>query len=193
MTRHLPPWTSRAAALGLLALVLAVIYGIVLAPLFAAYGRTDKEVTEASDMLGRYQRVAAMHGALQARLDELAARQEESGIYLSGDTDALAAASLQDMVNAAVESGGGRQRSLQILPVENDGEFKRLGVRVQMTASIGEIARILYSLEAGKTFLFVDNLEISNRQARRRTDGVEMDPELLIRMDVLGYLRPEAA
>ncbi len=47
--------------------------------------------------------------------------------------------------------------------------------------------------EAVAAFLFVDNLEVSNRRARRRRNQpVDMDPTLLVRLDLSGYLRPEA-
>ena len=93
-----------------------------------------------------------------------------------------------------VETGGGRLRSVQILPVETDGEFRRVGVRVQMTATVVQLTRVLYAIEAGRTFLFVDDLQVSNRRARRRrNEAVDMDPTLLIRLDLSGYLRPEAA
>ena len=50
------------------------------------------------------------------------------------------------------------------------------------------------AFEAGDTYLFVDNLDISNRQARRRTNTAQSgDPELLVRLDLSGYVRPEAA
>ena len=59
-----------------------------------------------------------------------------------------------------------------------------------MTASIAAIARILYAFEAGGTYLFVDNLEISNRRRRKRNDD-QTNPQLLVRLDLTGYVRPE--
>jgi hypothetical protein len=58
---------------------------------------------------------------------------------------------------------------------------------------VTQLVKVLYALEAGRTFLFVDNLEVSNRRARRRRNQpVDMDPTLLVRLDLSGYLRPEA-
>ena len=184
---------SRIAALALLAGVIGALYAFAVQPLVAEYGNAERRIAEASERLARYQRIAGASGALQGRLDELLERQSASGIYLGGGTDALAGAELQEIVNKTVESGGGGLRSIQILPVKTDGEFRRVGVRVQMTATISQVARILYTLEAGKTFLFVESLEISNRRTRRRRGGpVDMDPVLLVRLDLSGYLRPEA-
>ncbi len=183
---------SRIAALALLAGVIGALYAFAVQPLVAEYGRAERRIVEASELMARYQRIAGASGALQDRLDELIKRQSASGIYLGGGTDALAGAELQEIVNKTVESGGGL-RSIQILPVKTDGEFRRVSVRVQMTATIAQVARILYTLEGGGTFLFVESLEISNRRTRRRRGGpVDMDPVLLVRLDLSGYLRPEA-
>lgn len=188
-----PGWVSRLAALTLSVGVLLAVYVFAVAPIIAGYAEIDAAVSQAEELLERYRRVAAARPALEARLNELEARQSEIGTYLSGDTDALAGAELQELVNATVEKAGGRLRSVQILPVKSDAGFRRIGVRVQMTATVSEIQSLLYELEAGRTFLFVDNLEISNRRARRRRNQpVETDPILLVRLDLSGYLRPEA-
>lgn len=188
-----PGWVSRLAALALSAGVAFAVYIFVAAPIIAGYAETDAAVAQAADLLDRYRRVAAARPALQQRLDALKSRQSEIGAYLSGETDALAGAELQELVNATVAKGGGGLRSVQILPAKSDGGFRRIGVRVQMTATIAQVLHVLHGLEAGSTLLFVDNLEVSNRRARRRRNQpVEMDPTLLVRLDLFGYVRPEA-
>jgi len=188
-----PGWVSRLAALALSAGVVFGLYVFVVGPIVAGYAETDAAVNQAAELLDRYRRVAAARSALQDRLNTLKSRQSEIGAYLGGHTDALAGAELQELVNATVAKGGGGLRSVQILPVKADGGFRRIGVRVQMTATVAQVLRVLHGLEAGSTLLFVDNLEISNRRARRRRNKpVQMDPTLLMRLDLFGYLRPEA-
>ena len=186
-------WVSRLAALALSAGVAFAFYLFVVAPIVAGYAETGAAVAQAAELLDRYRRVAAARPALQERLDALKARQSEIGTYLSGETDALAGAELQELVNTTVAKGGGGLRSVQILPVKADGGFRRIGVRVQMTATIAQVLRLLHGLEAGSTLLFVDNLEVSNRRARRRRNRpVELDPTLLVRLDLFGYLIPKS-
>lgn len=186
-------WVSRVAALALSAGVAFAFYLFVVAPIVAGYAETGAAVAQAAELLDRYRRVAAARPALQERLDALKARQSEIGTYLSGETDALAGAELQELVNTTVAKGGGGLRSVQILPVKADGGFRRIGVRVQMTATIAQVLRVLHGLEAGSTLLFVDNLEVSNRRARRRRNRpVELDPTLLVRLDLFGYLIPKS-
>ena len=188
------PWTSRASAIGLLVLVLLVIYAIVIGPLIGAFSDVNRALADGSEQLARYQQIALQRSDLETKFAEIAARQAESGVYLPGDTDALAAARLQEIVNSIVESNSAQVRSVQILPTMADGDFRRVGVRIQMTGSMGAMARILHAFEAGETFLFVDNLDISNRMSRRNQDSADgFDPELLIRLDLQGYVRPEVS
>ena len=188
-----PGWVSRLAALALSAGVVLALYVFVAAPIVARYAETDAAAAQAAELLDRYRRIAAARPALQERLDALNSRQSEIGTYLGGQTDALAGAELQELVDATVAKGGGGLRSVQILPVKADGGFRRIGVRVQMTATISQVLRVVHGLEAGSTLLFVDNLEVRNRRARRRRNqSVEMDPTLLVRLDLFGYLRSEA-
>jgi hypothetical protein len=188
-----PGWVSRLSALALSAGVVFGLYIFVAAPIVASYAETDAAVAQAAELLDRYRRVAAARPALQERLDALKSRQSEIGTYLGGETDALAGAKLQELVNATVAAGGGALRSVQILPAKADGGFRRIGVRVQMTATIAQVLHVLHGLDAGSTLLFVDNLEVSNRRARRRRkQQVEMDPTLLVRLDLFGYLTPGA-
>lgn len=192
LNQNLPPWTGRAAAIGLLLFVLLAIYGLFIGPLVNAYRETDESLVSTGEQLARYTRIGEAYPALKSQLDRLAARQSRSGVYLVGDTDALAAAGLQADVSATIEQNGGKLRSVQILPVSSDGDFKRVSVRVQLTATLPSLARILHALEARRPVVFIDNLDIKNRLARRRAGQTEeeAEPELVIRFDLFGYLRP---
>lgn len=190
MSPTLPSWIGRIAALALLLGLFWGLYAAVVAPVLAERARIARELADGRDLFGRYRALAQGREVLRSRLDELAAQQAESGIYLGGETDALAGAELQEIVNGLVESGGGRLRSVQILPVKADGDFRRVGVRIQLMATVAQALRILYALEGGRTYLFIDTLDISNRRARRRKGQTDPDPELLIRLDLSGYLRP---
>jgi general secretion pathway protein M len=185
------PWISRVTAVGILLAILLAIYSVLVSPLVAAYSEINGAIAQSTELLARYQRVTAQYPDLKKLLDRVNADHTASGVYLPGDTDALAAAELQEIVNSKVETNGAQVRSVQILPTKEDGDFRRVGVRIQLTATIAAVARILYAFEAGGTFLFVDNLEVSNRKNRRRA-GEQADPELLVRLDLTGYVRPEA-
>jgi general secretion pathway protein M len=188
---ELPKWVSRAAALTLLAFMVGAAYLVLVAPVIEAYRSTGEATRHALEQLARYEQISRTTPNRKAQLERLAQRQARSGIYLAGETDALAAATLQEDVGAKIERNGGKLRSIQILPVKTDGDFKQVSVRVQLTATLGSFARILHALESGKPYVFIDNLDVKNRRARKASKDQQDDPELIIRFDLYGYLRPE--
>ena len=191
MSGSLPAWVGRLAAVALLLGVLGTAYLYVAAPLIVAYRTVDEEIERAGEHLIRYEAIATTRQANQRQSDELSSRQFGSGVYLVAETDALASAELQGRLRSAVSAHGGSLRSIQTLPIKSDGEFLRVSVRVQFTASMAAFHRILYALESEKPFVFVDNLDVRNRRAKRRSGLEDLDPQLMIRFDLSGYLRPE--
>jgi len=187
----LPKWVGRTAALSLLVFVIGALYLLVVAPVIETHRSTDEASRGALEQLARYEHLSKTNPNRKAELERLGNQQSRSGVYLAGDTDALAAAGLQEDVGAKIEKNGGKLRSMQILPVKTDGDFKRVSVRVQLTATLGSFARILYALESGKPYVFIDNLDVKNRRARKAKKETQEDPELVIRFDLYGYLRPE--
>jgi general secretion pathway protein M len=187
----LPKWVSRTAALSLLVFVIGALYLLVVSPAIEAHRSTDEATQETLEQLARYENISKTNPNRKAQLEKLARQQSQSGVYLAGDTDALAAAGLQEDVGAKIEKNGGKLRSIQILPVKTDGNFKRVSVRVQLTATLGSFARILYALESGRPYVFIDNLDVKNRRGRKAKQKAVENPELVIRFDLYGYLRPE--
>lgn len=191
MSLELPSWASRLCAVALLLALLAAVYLYVVSPVLAAYREADEDLAQTRDLLVRYERLAAAKLSHEDQLAELSARQADTGIYLSGTTDALAAAELQDRIRRAVVRHGGQLRSIQSLPAGSDGDFRDIAVRVQINAKLSSFHHLIYQLEAEKPFLFVDHLDVRNRRANRRSALENLDPELAIRFDISGYLRPE--
>ena len=61
---------------------------------------------------------------------------------------------------------------------------------MQFIGPIAALHPILYALESERPFVFLDNLDVRNRRARRRAELEDLDPQLTIRFDLSGYLRP---
>ena len=118
---------------------------------------------------------AAEIAAAQMRLDELSERSRvnlsasivpNAGVsgspFLDGQTITVAGAALQQRVETAVAKAGGALMSSQ---VELDGPDAKKGF-VGLTASmeVGQptVQTILYDIEAGMPYLFVDKLSIQS-------------------------------
>lgn len=187
------PWIGRLAAVLFLIAVIEAAYVFVVEPILIGYRETDQAIEEVDDQLSHFQRLAAMRPVLANQLDQLAAEQEAGTYYLNGGTDALAAAGLQDRVSALVDGTGGSLRSIQPMAGVDEQGFRRITLRIQMTATIEALFETIYTLETGTPVLFVENLDIRSRFTRRRINqaGAQEAPDaplLTVGFDLSGYM-----
>ena len=188
------PWISRLTALLLLAVVMFGAHLFLVEPLVVGYDAIDREIDDAQEQLAHFERLAAMRPAIARQLQQAGSQQTAQGYYLNGGTDALAAAGLQDRINALVANNGGTLRSTQPMPGVEEQGFRRITLKVQLTATIEELFDTLYELESGAPILFVEDLDIQSRIVRRQTRdkaGVNESqpiPLLAVAFDLSGYL-----
>lgn len=186
------PWLSRLTALLLLALVLAAAYLWIVEPLAAAYADTDAGITDTRDLVERFDRLAAARPSLEAQLAAIEQKPDTAAYYLSGATDALAAAALQARVTALVEGSGATLLSIQTLPSAAEQNLRRVSIRLQMTAEIAPLVRVLHGLEAGIPLLFIDNIELQSQAAPvADPSAAPASPPLIVGFDLYGYLPAE--
>src|SRR5262247_727005 len=140
------PWLSRVAALLLLAAVLAAAYVWIVEPVAAAYARTEAAIADTRELLERYDRLAAARPGLEAQLTAIQQKPDTAAYYLTGATDALAAASLQARVTALLEGSGATLLSIQTLASSEDHGLRRIAIRLQMTAEIAPLVRVLHGM-----------------------------------------------
>jgi general secretion pathway protein M len=181
------------AAVFLLVAAIEAAYVLLVEPIVTGYRETDQAIEEVNDQLSHFQRLAAMRPILANQLDQLAAEQGSGAYYLNGGTDALAAAGLQDRVSALVDGSGGSLRSIQPMSGVDEQGFRRITLRIQMTATIEALFETIYALETGTPVLFVENLDIRSRFTRRPSNqaGAQEAPDaplLAVGFDLSGYM-----
>jgi general secretion pathway protein M len=112
--------------------------------------------------------------AAQMRLDELSERSRLSspastsnaGVsgspFLDGQTITVAGAALQQRVEAAVAKAGGALMSSQVELDGPDAKNGFVGLTASMEVSQPAVQTVLYDIEAGMPYLFVDKLSIQS-------------------------------
>jgi hypothetical protein len=189
-TAILPAWKGRGAALLILIAIVAAAYLLLIAPLLADYEETRLAMSRAQDLLAHFNRLRVVEAELGKQVAELRQRQSSRGLFLTKGSDAHAAVEIQDRVKRLVEQNGGAVRSVQVMPGQSDAGFRRVTVRIQMTATTPLLYRTVYRVEAEKPALLVDNLNIQGASFWRNNDKAA-DPTLAVSFDVFGYLPPE--
>lgn len=190
----LPPRSRRLAAVGLLVAVVLAVYAFAVGPLLASYADDRREVAQSRAALARYQEAGREIPALQKQLDALHRQGATGAGYLEGENETLVAAALQERLKSAVVQTGGHLNSTQVLAsadveAQRRGKPHRVAVRGQMRMSIASLQRVLYTLEAGSPYLFIDNLDVRPVVDVRGPATPDSDALLDVHFDVYGYMQ----
>ncbi len=192
LSLQLPPRQSRALAVGLLALAVALGLALLLVPFLLLHRHYDATIDALQQRLDVYRRVAAQAPELKKALDTLRTRDGHR-FFLQSTAPNLAGAELQDLVRTAIENNGGRITTIQIAQPREDGRFRQIGVSVQLFATTANLQKILYSLETQAPYALVDNITVRPLNAFRGfkpPPGAE--PELSVMLDASGYTLGES-
>jgi general secretion pathway protein M len=189
--RSLPPVAGRILAVLILVGAVALAYLGAVQPLIEDYQATRDRTESMQAAMERFERVAAELPARRAQLAALRQRQASSEGFLQGTNDALVAAQIQNRVKALTEAAHGELKSTQVLPVQDEGKYRRIIIRVQLTLDLPAAQRLLYGVETASPLLFLENLDMRAHVADRRRDrGAGGDDGMLdLRFDVYGYVR----
>lgn len=191
--RALRPAESRALALGLLVLVLAGLYLLLVQPLVAAYRDNDERIGELALRQAHSQRLALEQPALEAEHARLLRSRPAGGYYLTSQSEALATAELQAYVKRLIESAGGGLVSIQPIAQSSADARRRVKAQVRMQGNIAAVRAVLHGLESGSPWLLVDEVDLMQGRAMggRRVPGAETAGPLEVSFNLTGFMRGE--
>ncbi|RMG04009.1 MAG: hypothetical protein D6726_04280 [Nitrospirae bacterium] len=132
----------------------------------------------------KYQRVIEESKGLKEELNALrTALKDEELKLLSGETPALASASLQSMVKEIISSEGATIRSERVEKTEEKDGFRIVSVSIDLSVpSITELSNIIYNIESRTPYMVIKEMNIRVRNYRR--PGV-----LTVRLKISGISR----
>ena len=121
--------------------------------------------------------------ALDARVGRLGSDKpsaSDASPFLQADTITLAGAVLQQRVENAVAAVGGRLASSRV-EVGGGSSKNQVALEAELTLAQPATQQLLYDLETGKPYLFVDSFE-----ARSSEDAESHDPQTRLSFKVTG-------
>jgi type II secretion system (T2SS) protein M len=139
----------------------------------------------AGELTAEARRAESSVGRAAALGDTLAARQRRflalAPAVLSGDSPALAAGTLADLVSGAAANAGVRLGSIQPRgDTASRGMFTPVAIRASGVGDVRGVMRLLVTLEAGPTLLSVRELAITQPEPAAGADRAEQ-----LRIDLL--------
>ncbi len=143
--------------------ICAVVTWAALADVYGRYGALGA----ATDMLDQIEGRKKSPG----RGDAIGANAPTGSPFLEGQSITVAGAALQQRVTAAVSKSGGNVLSTQIDLNSPQAKNGIISLIVSYEVEQPALQQVLYDLEAGMPFLFVDQLEVQAPQASGREAG----------------------
>lgn len=184
MIARLPPRQRRLLAIGVLALVVALLAGLVWLPI-AYLERQGAALAAGQRRVEELRARIPVRDELLARLRELEQSGNLEEALLAGSTPAVAAAQLQGDLSSLVAAMGGEVVTVQILEPEETPPFVRIGLRLTMTGDTATMRDLLYAIETRNPVLIVSGMNLV-ASAQEAADAAA-DPELNATFEVYGY------
>ncbi len=155
-------------------------------PVRAYRQRVADEIAAGQEQLERAARFVAAAPALRTERDDLRRKLDQAkGRLLPGDTATLGAAALQDKTNSIAAEKGLTVQSTQVMKDEAADPFRRVAVRLTLSAEPKPFAEFLAAVEYGQQ-LSIPFIEASRRGA---TPGKTGPRTIQATVEVSGYVQ----
>jgi general secretion pathway protein M len=130
----------------------------------------------------------ALAGALPALRRQAEAMGKAGGSaqteLLAAADDAVAGAALQEQVQRMAADADATLASMEVLPPEKAGEYRRIGLRLAISGGrFSALVRLLQDLATATPRMLVDELEVHALQTQDRSLGTRVDASF----DVLAF------
>lgn len=189
------PKDGRLLAVVLLAIVLLVVYLVGIHWWFVAPQlQFGTEMGELREQQLRFRQTSAERPEIERRLAEVKNYEQGNQAFLTeGDANAASAALIQ-RINQAVKDHVKDEKRCQTVSTQNfagadDELYKRVTVQARLRCDLEPLATILYELENGKPFLFIDQVMIYKQQTYTPPGAKVVQSPLDVRFNLSGYLR----
>jgi general secretion pathway protein M len=172
---------GRLLALGLTAAMLGALWVALAAPLIEWHALRAEQVQARRALARRMAEIAETLPELrdQARLATASGRAPGEAT-LDGASDAIAAAALQGRLQEMAVRAGAPLTSAEALPGEAAGAWRRIGVRVAVSAPWPAVVRFMEAVSAASPRMLVDELQLRAPPLLLRTGVRPMDASFTV-------------
>jgi general secretion pathway protein M len=190
------PKDGRFLAVVILLIVLLIVYLVGIHWWFVAPQLQFRaDMADLRDQQLHFRQAAAQRPEIERRLAAIRAREQSHQAFLADTDQNAASAYLIQRLNQAISDHAKDEKrcsSAGQQPYTNNEEelYKRVTVQARLRCDLEPLAAILYDLENGKPYLFVDQLMIYKQQTYRPPGGKDTaGAPLDVRFNLTGYLR----
>jgi general secretion pathway protein M len=155
--------TGRRGQLLASALTLAVVASVwagVVSPLLGWHAEQTQRLDQRRALAHRMTELVETLPALQAEAAGRNAAGPAPSAVLAGETDAVAGAALQLLMQQMATGAGTSLSSVEVLPAEAVGGYRRIGLHVALAAPWPVLVHLLQAIEQATPPMLVDDLRL---------------------------------
>jgi general secretion pathway protein M len=150
-------------ALAILFAALGTFYLVIAAPVLGFYNEREAALEHQRMLEPRLRAAADQLPVLRARLAALQASASTRKVTLEGNSDAIASANLQSLIDELANSAGITVASTEGLAPDDRGPYRRIGLRIALNGDYDNLLALLAALDKATPPLVIENLQIHAR------------------------------
>jgi general secretion pathway protein M len=178
---HMPDGRrGQFAALALLAVALGVLWVAVAGPLIGRYAELSEQLAGRRLMLAHMEQIVAALPALRREADRAGSYAPPASTLLGGTTDAIAGATLQSAIQDMAAAANATLASSEALPSEQQGGFRRIGLRVAVHGDWPALVALLRAVEENPLRLVVSSLELHATAQQQPANTVQIEASFVV-------------
>ena len=171
---------GRALALLVTAGGLLILWLGVVSPLVEWYDANAEALAQRRALAGRMQDLADALPDLRRQVEASQPKDAPAAALLEGGSDAVAAATLQGLLETMCAGAGAKVTSAEALPAEQAGAYRRIGLRVSLDAGWTQLTRLLRAVQKATPRMFVDDLQLHAQPTNEKVRELPLDISLTL-------------
>lgn len=182
MSEHLPSGRrGQMLAIGMTVILAASLWIAIVSPLMAWYEARSATLADRQLLAERMKAIAATVPPLlrQAAMTRSAAPSGRD-IALKAPSDAVAAAQLQQHMQDLAQASGITFSSIETLPVEQQGGYRRISLRVTCSAPWSAFIGLLQTIEDSTPRMLIDGLDLNASPDLVHPNGVAIGADFTV-------------
>jgi general secretion pathway protein M len=153
-------WRGQALAVALVLILAAFAWLVVVTPLVGWYQTRSAELAAQRSLLAQLSDRSTELPSLRRWLAASRSTATPPDSLLTGDSDAIAAATLQGVVQDMATGAGTTLSSEEVLPAVQLGGLRQISLRLSVSGSWPVLISLLQAIDASDLRLLVDDLEL---------------------------------
>ena len=185
---------GRWYALLILIFVFVVVYFIAFQGFVSEHAIMNEEMADLEQSRIEYSELKAIIPELQKRINTIKETVGDNTNFLVSDTNNLGKAELTRILKGIVSQNTGADSECQTInhTASKDREpdqFEKIILKVRMRCQFEKMVNVLADVENHVPHIFIDNLQLDQRAARRSRKNVKPTrPMLEVRFDLYAYM-----